>query len=195
MKRDRRWPVDTKETFRTELKRSLADMVDEILAAGDVTDFSPSAREATVQAMRAAAQDASTINNRVGPFYSTAKVRSILGNISRQAVSERARNHTLLRLVTADNTFVYPAFQFVTDPERPERKIVNSHLVPLLRTLLGTGADPWTVAFWLTAPLADFDDQTALAVINRGEADRAAVHNLAREDAARWQSAGYEQAS
>src|SRR6187200_3087245 len=47
----------------------------------------------------------------LGPFYSTTGIARVLGGVSRQAVEERRRRRTILALRTADNVWVYPAFQ------------------------------------------------------------------------------------
>ena len=48
---------------------------------------------------------------RAGPFYSTAGLARVLGGVSRQAIEERRRRRTVLALRTADDAWVYPAFQ------------------------------------------------------------------------------------
>src|SRR5580765_2997081 len=48
----------------------------------------------------------------VGPVYRTPAVRRLLGGVTRQALVDRARRHTLLALRTADDHLVWPAFQF-----------------------------------------------------------------------------------
>lgn len=180
--------ADTKENYRNELKRSLNQMVDDILESGAVTDYSPAAQQTTIYAMRNAAQNATQINDRIGPFYSTNKVQALLGDISRQAVSERARNHRLLRLTTSDNVHIYPTFQF-----NVAQKSVRHKLIPLLRVLLGSGADPWATAYWLTTPLPKFDHKTALEAVETSDSARTELFNMAVEDAERWQSAGNAQ--
>src|SRR5699024_362178 len=118
---------------------------------------------------------------QVGPFYSTERVAHLLGDISRQAVSERARNHRLLRVTTADGLMVFPAFQFTGTA-------VRTNLVPLLQILLGSGADPWTVAYWMTAPQEELGGKTALAVLDfEDEARR--LQEIAKRDAAAWHAA------
>lgn len=116
--------------------------------------------------------------DRIGPFYSSRRVESLLG-VSRQAVSERARNHRLLRVTTSDGVKVFPSFQFKTSGLR-------SNLVPLLKVLPGSGADPWTVAYWLTAPQANFNDRTAVEIVDAGEDAQRILLTLARDDAAAW---------
>lgn len=76
---------------------------------------------------------------------------------------------------------VFPAFQFTGTA-------VRTNLVPLLQILLGSGADPWTVAYWMTAPQEELGGKTALAVLDfEDEARR--LQEIAKRDAAAWHAA------
>lgn len=173
--------MGTAEKYREDLKSAASHFVDDLVESGTVTDFSAPARRATMQAMAEAARRANRLNDRVGPFYSTERVARLLGDISRQAVSERARNHRLLRVTTADGLMVFPAFQFTGTA-------VRTNLVPLLQILLGSGADPWTVAYWMTAPQEELGDKTALAVLD-SEDEARRLQEIAKRDAAAWHAA------
>ena len=83
----------------------------------------------------------------LGPFYGAGQIRSVLGNVSRQAVAERRQRHTLLGLKTADGQWVYPLFQFDRHNE------VIQGLPELLQLLAASGVDDWSLAGWLMSPL------------------------------------------
>jgi hypothetical protein len=78
----------------------------------------------------------------VGPVYASKQLEKFL-DVSRQAISDRLKRHTLLGLRTSDGYVVYPSFQFV-----------GSTVVPGLATVLRETAghvDEWTLASWLRA--------------------------------------------
>jgi hypothetical protein len=168
------------ETYREDLKRDVNKLVDELIDTGGVTNFSAASRRVTAHAMAEEAHTTNRITDRIGPFYSLNRVSELLGGVSRQAVSERARSHRLLRVTTSDGVMVFPAFQFA-------RSQVRTNLVPLFEVLLGSGADPWTVAYWLTSPLDSFNGRTALEVVDFGTDAQRKLVSLARDDAAAWQ--------
>jgi len=128
----------------------------------------------------AAPLEPSPLEELVGPFYDTAGLRAWLG-VSRQAVLERVKTHTLLGMQTGDRTWVYPAWQF--------RKTGNGetipHLAEVLRILAKAIDDPWTWALWLQAPDEDLDGMTSAQWLESGR-DPAPVLAEARADAARW---------
>ncbi len=127
----------------------------------------------------AAEGDTQDFADRVGPFYSTDRVRQLLGRTRpafRLAISEHVKNHQLLRVRTADRKHLFPVFQFEGDAVDPE-------LVRVMRPLLNAGADGWTVVYWLTTPLPQFGGQTPLALVGAGAADD--VVGMAWADAAK----------
>lgn len=137
---------------------------------------------APAAAGRSAAATISTRNHfdtHAGPFYDTGTVRQVL-NISRQAIADRARRHTILRMLTTDGLTVYPAFQFVD-------RTVDPRLIPVLQILLSSGESGWTVALWLTAPVDLLEGASPIEALRSGRADQThLVHQLASDDAARW---------
>lgn len=87
-----------------------------------------------------------------GPFFDTKGARAALGQVSKQAVSQRVASGRLLGLRLADDgsgrhRLVYPVWQF--------RPGVLRHLPAVLAVC---GYDPgravtgWTIAAWLTSP-------------------------------------------
>lgn len=171
------------ESWRERVLGGVGRRLDQTMAANEVTDFSGEPERATVNAMAEAVLAANRINDRLGDFYTTDRVRKVLGGISRQAVRERVRNNRLLRVTTADGVALFPAFQFASDAVLPG-------LQKLLKVLLETGVDGWTVAYWLTARLAQLGEATALDVLASGDADRInELQKLAADDAALWHAA------
>lgn len=115
-------------------------------------------------------------NERIGPVYRTSAVATLLAT-SRQAVDERRRRGTLLACRTADDVWVFPAFQFEGRAVRPE-------LVRLLR-MLGAEEDGWTIAAWLTAHQRSLDGRTPLTWVREHGLDER-LTELAADQAARW---------
>src|SRR5690625_3245394 len=109
------------------------------------------------------------LNARFGPFVTRARVKQRL-NITDAALDELVSAHHLLAPVTADGVQVFPEFQFDT-----EQKQSREHLRPLLEILLGSGVDVWTITFWLTAPLPEFEHLRAVDVIDQGAHTRAVL--------------------
>jgi len=124
------------------------------------------------------------LNARFGPFFTRARVKQLL-NITDVELDRLVTAHRLLAPVTAEGIQVFPKFQFDT-----EQNLAREHLRPLLKILLGSGADPWTVIYWLTAPLPEFEHQRAVDIIDRDEKTRAMLFAMAREDVGRWHAAG-----
>ncbi|WP_433861960.1 hypothetical protein [Streptomyces sp. L7] len=84
----------------------------------------------------------------VGPCYTSGSLQRELG-VSRAALSKAVSDGRLLRLMTSDGQYVYPAFQ-----------VVDGALVRGLREVLavlrlGAQDDPWTWAQWLNTPVPD----------------------------------------
>lgn len=173
----------TAENWRERVLEGVGYRLDQMVASNEVTDFSGESERATVNAMADAVLAANRINDRLGAFYTTDRVKKVLGGISRQAVSERVKNDRLLRVTTADGVLLFPAFQFASGAILPG-------LQELLKILLDSRVDGWTVAYWLTARLALLGEATALDVLASGDSDRIAeLERLARDDAAGWRAA------
>ncbi|GAA5227005.1 hypothetical protein [Paeniglutamicibacter antarcticus] len=175
--------LSSAENWRERVLDGVGRRLEQMVASNEVTDFSGESERATINAMADAVLAANRINDRLGAFYTTDRVRKVLGGISRQAVSERVKNDRLLRVTTADGVILFPRFQFANGAVLPG-------LQKLLKILLGAGADGWTVAYWLTARLAQLGESTALDVLASGDSDRIAdLQRLATDDAASWHAA------
>lgn len=81
---------------------------------------------------------------RIGPVWSSARARQALGLNSRQALSSRRANGTVLGITTTDGQVYYPLFQFRRVGEAVE---VHPNLIPVLKVL--RDVDAWTVAAML----------------------------------------------
>lgn len=112
----------------------------------------------------------------LGPFYSTAAVREILGRdgapLSADAVRKR---RGLLALRTGSGQTVYPAFQFKGQTSAPAMDRV---LEALPESLISR----WSVASWLVTPEPELDDERPIDLLHEGgpEAAMAVVRAAAR---------------
>lgn len=117
---------------------------------------------------------------RLGPFYSTAGIARVLGGVSRQAVEERRRRRTILALRTADDVWVYPAFQL-----DGRNRVVRGMADVLARFRPATTDDEWMVAGFVAAPQPELGGRTIVDHLAAG-GDLADVVALADERAERW---------
>jgi hypothetical protein len=104
----------------------------------------------------------------------------VLGGVSRQAIEERRRRRTVLALRTADDVWVYPAFQ-LDDHNRVVRGLADvlDRFHPRARD------DEWMVASFLAAAQPGLDGRTVVDHLRAG-GDLAPALALADERAARW---------
>ncbi|WP_161958422.1 hypothetical protein [Ornithinimicrobium cavernae] len=84
--------------------------------------------------------------SRIGPVWTSARARAALGLRTRQALSSRRANGTVLGITTTEGQVYYPLFQFRRQAGRVE---VHPNLVPVLKAL--KDVDSWTVAAMLRA--------------------------------------------
>jgi hypothetical protein len=116
----------------------------------------------------------------LGPFYSTSGLARVLGGVSRQAIEERRRRRTILALRTADDVWVYPAFQL------DDRNLVVRGLAQVLeRFLPETPDDEWMVAAFVAASQPGLGDRSIVEHLRSG-GDVAQVVALADDRARRW---------
>jgi hypothetical protein len=87
--------------------------------------------------------------DELGPLLTSTQVGDLLGDVSRQRVSELLRGQRLIGMSDSAGRLRYPAFQFAGG--RPLVALVDAFWV-----LAGEDAlDPWSAASWCVAP----DDQ------------------------------------
>lgn len=116
----------------------------------------------------------------IGGAWSSAKLRAELGDVSRQALHQRAQRGTLLGLPTSDGATVYPIFQFIRRGGRVE---VRPGLRGMLKLL--HGQDPWTVAVALRTPAPELDGATPVDWEKRG-GDESVLEELAEVMLREW---------
>lgn len=117
---------------------------------------------AVAERMMAVLPTASPWNEALGAFYTTAQVGRLLGDVSRQAVAARRAGHTLVALRTADEQWVYPAFQFDT------RLGLLPGLGELWAELVRSGEDCWTLARWLVAGHDELSGRSVVEALKEG---------------------------
>jgi hypothetical protein len=116
----------------------------------------------------------------LGPFYSTSGLARVLGGVSRQAIEERRRRRTILALRTADDIWVYPAFQL-----DDRNRVVRGLAQVLNRFRPETPDDEWMVAAFVAAPQPGLGDRSIAEHLRSG-GDVAQVVVLADDRARRW---------
>lgn len=114
----------------------------------------------------------------VGPVYTTASVMKLL-DVKRQQVDDRRRRGTILALRTADQQWVYPAFQFGGGTIRPAVRA-------LLDVFRSVDPDWWTVAAWMRHPRPEWDGKSAADLLVTDPEGLSRVLPLAHAAAARW---------
>lgn len=138
-------------------------------------------RAVAVASVDAIMQNQRRLSDRFGRFFTSETARKALGGISRQALKSRIDNNRLLRVETADGKKVYPELQF------DGAGSMVPGLPNVLQALLPSAADEWTVLYWLTAPLDDYNGRTAIDVLRSANTrDAKAILKMAKDDAAVW---------
>ena len=115
--------------------------------------------------------------HELGPLLSSAQVRELLGDVSRQRVDELLRSRRLIGLLDQGGRRRFPAFQF--HDGRPQEPLVAAFW-----TLADAAVSPWTAAAWCVSDDDQLDGVSpARWVRERRDAERLAL--VARRDAAR----------
>jgi len=137
-------------------------------------------RELSVEAARRAALLAAAEGaweSALGPLLTSAQVRVLLGDVSRQRVDELLRARRLLGLRDDAGRRRFPAFQF--HDGRPLEPLVAAFW-----TVADGAVDDWTAASWCVASDDALDDRTPVQWAREGR-DRDRLVQVARQDAAR----------
>lgn len=132
---------------------------------------------AVAERMLAAVPEPHPWDEQIGPFYDTPALVRLLG-ITKQAVADRAKRRTVLRVTTRQGRHLYPVFQF-------EGRTLHRGFSAVLQEFRDAPVDGWAVASWLTTPAAALDGETPAAWLRAG-GDTAPVVHLAADAAARW---------
>jgi hypothetical protein len=116
--------------------------------------------------------------NELGPSLSSAQVRELLGDVSRQRVDELLREHRLIGLRDSSGRRRFPVFQF-QDDGRPIEALVAAYW-----TLADAASSDWTAASWCVAADDALDGRSPLAWA-REHRDPERLARVAAHDAAR----------
>ena len=111
----------------------------------------------------------------VGPFYTTEQLMRLY-KVSRQAISDRLRRHTLLGLRTSDGQVLYPVFQF------RGREVING--LSKILSVVADAADDWTLASWLVVNQPTLEMSVIEALEKYGPTDELIA--LAHRAVDRW---------
>ncbi|MGH9139489.1 MAG: hypothetical protein ACRD0G_20960 [Acidimicrobiales bacterium] len=95
--------------------------------------------------------------NDLGPFYSTRGMARVLGDITRQAMDDRRRRRKIVALRTADDHWVYPAFQL------DEHNEIIGGLTESWAILREGGLEDWSAAATLVGPQPELDGRSIVA--------------------------------
>jgi hypothetical protein len=150
---------------------AFAQTAGELLAGGSL-----SVKDAQRAGMLAAAGAA--WERELGPLLSSAQVRALLGDVSRQRVDELLRARRLIGMSDRSGRRRYPLFQFFDGR-------ASETLVAAYWTVADGGADEWTAASWCVAPDPALDGRSPLQWSQAGE-DPQRLLQIARQDAARF---------
>ncbi len=147
-----------------------------VRTAGELLGERPLSVDAATRAgiLAAAAQ---AWENELGPLLSSAQVRALLGDVSRQRVDELLRAHRLVGLRDSAGRRRFPTFQF-----RDGRPL--EPLVAAFWAVAGGAASDWTAASWCVSVDAALEGRSPAQWARDGQdADRLA--RVAQQDAAR----------
>lgn len=126
-------------------------------------------------ALLAAAEQA--WENELGPLLSSAQVRELLGDVSRQRVDELLRARRLIGMRDSGGRRRFPAFQFRDG--RPVESLVAAYW-----TVADGAVSDWTAASWCVSPDAALDGRSPVRWARDG-LDEQRLARVARQDAAR----------
>lgn len=154
---------DRQEQFVERATRAFRKRMVELIDASDLPREAP---EALGERAGLAAAAASVWSEHAGPFLDTDGVMTLLGGVSKQAVSQRVRARRLLALRTGSGRLVYPLWQFLDAEPLPG----------LAKVLDVAGYDPqrpttgWTLASWLCTEDTELGGEPR-ALLARGRID------------------------
>jgi hypothetical protein len=115
--------------------------------------------------------------NELGPLLTSAQVRDLLGDVSRQRVDELLRARRLIGLRDTGGRRRFPGFQF--SDGRPLEPLIAAYW-----TVAGGAIDDWTAASWCVAPDEALEGRSpAQWALEAG--DPARLARIAEQDAAR----------
>jgi hypothetical protein len=116
--------------------------------------------------------------NELGPLLTSAQVRELLGQVSRQRVDELLRSRRLIGMSDRSGRRRFPLFQFRDG--RPTETLVAAYW-----TVVEGGADEWTAASWCVAPDPALAGSSPVQW-SKTDSDAELLLRVARQDAARF---------
>lgn len=137
-------------------------------------------RSLSVEAARRAgmlAAAAQVWTDELGPLLSSAQVRELLGDVSRQRVDELLRAHRLIGLLDSAGRRQFPTFQF--HDGRPLEPLVAAFW-----TVADGAVSEWTAASWCVSSDEALDGRAPAQWVREG-GDTDQLARVARQDAAR----------
>lgn len=137
-------------------------------------------RSLSVQAARRAgmlAAAAQAWENELGPLLSSAQVRELFGDVSRQRVDELLRSRRLIGLRDSAGRRQFPTFQF--HDGRPLEPLVSAFW-----TVADGAASDWTAASWCVSADDALEGRSPARWAREGR-DPERLARVARQDAAR----------
>ncbi|HET6550792.1 MAG TPA: hypothetical protein VFG79_20180, partial [Solirubrobacter sp.] len=115
--------------------------------------------------------------HELGPLLSSAQVRELLGDVSRQRVDELLRSRRLIGLLDQGGRRRFPAFQFYDG--RPQGPLVEAFW-----TVADAAVSPWTAASWCVSDDDQLDGVSPVRWVHEHR-DSEQLALVARRDAAR----------
>lgn len=113
-----------------------------------------------------------------GPLLTSADARTMMGDISREALAKRVRTGKVLRLKDGRGRTRYPSWQF--DPA--EAKAYPA-MIEIIKMFRDRGADEWEIASFCTDPAPELGDEAPKTVLKTSNSS--AVLTAARRALAR----------
>lgn len=147
-----------------------------VQTAGELLGERPLSVDAARRAGMLAAA-AQVWENELGPLLSSAQVRGLLGDVSRQRVDELLRARRLVGLRDSAGRRRFPTFQF-----RDGRPL--EPLVAAFWTVAGNAASDWTAASWCVSADAALEGRSPAQWAHEGR-DAERLARVAHHDAAR----------
>lgn len=111
----------------------------------------------------------------IGKLHTTAEVCEYLGSITPQALNDRIKKNTILRLKDSKGHNRYPRFQFSDGT-------VNPNIQKIIQTLLKGHFTGWEAAIWLTTPSQAYDGKSAVEYMKESPGNFAKVLAHAQGD-------------
>jgi hypothetical protein len=123
------------------------------------------------------AASGTTWESELGPLLTSADVRRLLGDVSRQRVDELLRSRRLIGLRNSSGRRQFPLFQF--EDGQPMAPLVNAYW-----TVADEAANDWTAASWCVAPDSALAGSSPLQW-TKAHKDPERLLAVARQDASR----------